>query len=81
MKTKKFREVSRTRSVEVTVYSICSMRAKVVVLGCRENTSCRNVLNFLERLDDRTGCTHEETVAVVKPGEAVGSNKSWLCLH
>ena len=32
--TKKFREVSRTRSVQVTGYSICSMRAKVVVLGC-----------------------------------------------
>ena len=22
---------------------------------------------FLERLDDRKGCTHEETVAIVKP--------------
>ena len=80
VKTKKFREVSRTRSVQVTGYSICSMKAKVVVLGCRENTSCRKVLNFLERLDDRTGCTHEETVAVVEPGEAVGSNKSLGCV-
>ena len=57
------------------------MRAKVVVLECRENTSCRKVLNFLERLDDRTGCTHEETVAVVvEPGEAVGSKESLGCV-
>ena len=26
--------------------------------------SCSKVLNFLERLDDRIRCTHEETVAV-----------------
>ena len=29
------------------------------------NKSCSKVLNFLERLDDRFRCTHEETVAVV----------------
>ena len=38
-----------------------------MVSGCQENKSCSKVLNFLERLVDRTGCTHEETVAVVKP--------------
>ena len=39
----------------------------MVVSGCQENESCGNVLNFLEMLDDRIRCTHEETVAVVKP--------------
>ena len=39
----------------------------MVVTGCQENKSCSKVLNFLERLDDRIRCTHEETVAVVKP--------------
>ena len=34
---------------------------------CQENESCDKVLNFLEMLDDRIRCTHEETVAVVKP--------------
>ena len=36
-----------------------------MVVGCQENESCSKVLNFLERLDDRIGCTQEETVAVV----------------
>ena len=36
-------------------------------LPLEENKSCSKVLNFLERLDDRIRCTHEETVAVVKP--------------
>ena len=36
---------------------------------CQENKSCSKVLNFLERLDDRTRCTREEKVAVVKPCE------------
>ena len=35
----------------------------MVVTGCQENESFSKVLNFLDRLDDRTGCTHEETVA------------------
>ena len=39
----------------------------MVVTGCQQNESCSNVLNFLERLDDRIWCIHEETVAVVKP--------------
>ena len=39
----------------------------MVVARCQENKPCSKVLNFLERLDDRIGCTHEETVAVVKP--------------
>ena len=35
----------------------------MVVAGCQENESCSKVLDFLERLDDRTRCTHEETVS------------------
>ena len=33
---------------------------EVLVAECQENE-----LNFLERLDERIGCTHGETVAVV----------------
>ena len=40
----------------------------------------RKVLNFLERMDDRIKCTHEETFAVVKPWEDIGSNKSLGCV-
>ena len=39
----------------------------MAVVGCQENESCSKVLNFLERLDDRIRCTHEERIAVVKP--------------
>ena len=39
----------------------------MAVAGCQENESCVKVLDFLERLDDRIRCSHEETVAVVKP--------------
>ena len=42
--------------------------------------SCSKVLNFLERLDDRIKCTHEEIVAVVKLWEDIGSNKSLGCV-
>ena len=35
----------------------------MVGVGCQENESCSKVLDFLERLDDRIRCTHEETVA------------------
>ena len=38
------------------------------------------VLNFVERLDDRIGCAHEETVTVIKPQEDVGGNKSLGCI-
>ena len=55
-------------------------RCYMVVTGCQENESCSKVLNFLERLDDRIRCTHEETVAVVKPWEDIGSNKSLGCI-
>ena len=49
----------------------------MVVAGCQENESCSKVFfNFLERLDDRIRCTHEETVAV----EGIGSNKSLGCI-
>ena len=39
----------------------------MVVTECQENKSCSKVQNFRERLDDRIRCTHEESVAVVKP--------------
>ena len=52
----------------------------VVVAGCQKNESCSKVLNFLERLDDRIRCTHNETVAVVKLWEDIGSNKSLGCI-
>ena len=39
----------------------------MVVTGCQENKSCGKILNFLERLDNRIRCIHEETVAAVKP--------------
>ena len=52
----------------------------MVVTGCQENKSCSKVLNFLERLDNRIRCTHEESVAVVKPWEDIGSNKSLGCV-
>ena len=47
---------------------------------CHENESCSKVLNFLERLDDRIGFTHEETVTVIKPREDVGGNKGFGCI-
>ena len=51
----------------------------MVVTRCQENKSCSKILNFLER-DDRIRCTHEETVAVVKPWKDIGSNKSLGCV-
>ena len=39
----------------------------MLVAGCQENESCSKVLNFLEKLDVRIRCTHEETVAVAEP--------------
>ena len=48
----------------------------MVVTGCQENKSCSKVLSFLERLDDIIRCTHEETVAVVKPWKDIGSNEN-----
>ena len=50
----------------------------MVMTRCDENESCSKVLNFLERLDDRTGCTHEETFTVIKPREDVGGNRVWV---
>ena len=47
----------------------------MVMTGCHEDESCSKVLNFLERLDDRIGCAHEEAVTVIKPREDVGGNK------
>ena len=34
-------------------------RCRVVMTRCHEDESCSRVLDFLERLDDRTGCSHE----------------------
>ena len=39
----------------------------MLVAGCQENKSCSKVSNFLERLDDRIRCSHEETFALVEP--------------
>ena len=36
--------------------------------------------DFLERLDDRIRCTHEETVAVVKLWEDIGNNQNLGCV-
>ena len=47
---------------------------------CLEDESCSKVLNFLERLDDRIGCAHEETVTVIRPREDAGGNKSLGCI-
>ena len=47
---------------------------------CDEDESCSKVLNFLERLDDRTGCVLEETVTVIKPREDVGGKKGLGCI-
>ena len=44
----------------------------VEVTGFQENKSCSKVLNFPERVNDKFRCTHEETVAVVKPWEDIG---------
>ena len=38
------------------------------------------VLNFVERLDDRIACAHEETVTVIKPREDVRGNTSLGCI-
>ena len=64
----------------VCVCVFFQVRCWVVVVGCQENESCSKVLNFLERLDDRIRFTHEERVAVVKPWEDIGSNKSLDCV-
>ena len=53
-------------------------RCRVVMTRCHENESCSKVLNFVERLDERTGCAHEETV--FKPREDVGGNKNLGCI-
>ena len=90
-----FREVSRTRTIYSTETHTSDFifntfwngkpvqffreRCWVVVTGCQENKSCSKVLNFLERLDDRIRCTHEETIAVVKPWKDIESNKSLDC--
>ena len=54
-------------------------RCWVLVAGCQKKESCSKVLNFLERLDDRIRCTHEEAVAVVE-WEDLGGNKSLGCI-
>ena len=49
----------------------------MVMTRYHEDGSCSKVLNFLERLNDRIGCAHEEIVTVIKPREDVGGNKSF----
>ena len=51
----------------------------MVMTRCHENESCSKVLNFLERLDDRIGCAHEETVTVIESREDV-EGKSLGCI-
>ena len=36
----------------------------MLMTRCHEDESRSKVLNILEKLDDRTGCAHEETVTV-----------------
>ena len=55
-------------------------RCRVVMTRCHEDESCSKVLNFLERLDDRIGLAHEETVTVIKPWDDLGGNKSFGCI-
>ena len=68
--TKEFREVSRTRSIDSMEAHACNFafnalwngkpvqlfqeRCRVVMTRCHEDGSCSKVLNFLERLDDRS---------------------------
>ena len=52
----------------------------MVMTRCHETESYSKVLNFLERLDDRIGCAHEETVTVIKPREDEGGIKSLDCI-
>ena len=52
----------------------------MVMTRRHENESCSKVLNFLESVDDRIGCAHEETVTVIKPRDDVGGNKSLGCI-
>ena len=52
-------------------------RCRVLMTRCHENESCSKILNFLERLDDKIECAHEETVTVIKLREDVGGNKSF----
>ena len=49
----------------------------MLMTRCNENESCNKILNFLERLDDKIECAHEETVTVIKLREDVGGNKSF----
>ena len=48
----------------------------MVAVGAKKTS----LANLLEMLDDRIRCTHEETVAVFKPWEDIGSNKSLGCV-
>ena len=53
----------------------------MVVAGCQENEPCSKVLNFLERLDDRIRCTHEETCSSQSVRGYRKLKKSWLRLQ
>ena len=64
------------------MWSQCSFCRRGVEWWWRgaKRMSCSKVLNFLERLDDRIGCAHEEAVTVIKSWETVGGNKSFGCI-
>ena len=42
-------------------------RCRVVMTRCHVDESCSKVVNFVERLDDRIGRAHHETITVIKP--------------
>ena len=48
----------------------------MVAVGAKRTS----IANLLEMLDDRIRCTQEEAVAVFKPWEDIGSNKSLGCV-
>ena len=90
-----FREVSRTRTIystetQATLYLIrtemgsqSSFSRRGVEWwwrGAKRTSLAAKFFNFLERLDDRIRCTHEETVALVEPWDDIGSNKSLGCV-
>ena len=52
----------------------------MLITRCHEDVSSSKVLNFLERLDGKIRCAHEETVTVIKPREDIGGNKSLGCI-
>ena len=80
-----FRDVSRTGTIYSMEAHACNFmfnvlwngkllqeRYRVVMTRCHEDESCSNLLNFLERLDERIGCAQEEIVTIIKLWEDIG---------